>query len=115
MILQSDGTLVKGLFRDFSVGRLYLTREEIVWKSMLPLPVRIFSCLAPKQVRIDLKEVSYVRRESYGSRAWLVLVHDNQLYFTIRPGRLDDWFLLRDNPETTDAWFQALRELVPTR
>jgi len=109
-ILEAYATCKKGTFRDYGVGRIYLTKERLIWRSLFPWPLRLLSYVAPRQIVIDLSKITSVEFKSELWRAWVRLMHEGTTY-TIRPGsELGSWFELRNNPDTTKAWFQAIQD-----
>jgi hypothetical protein len=108
ILLADDATLKLGMWRDCSLGKVYLTPTKIIWRSSLPMIIRVFSCFAPAQVEIDIPQITRIRRFTDLRRAWLVLDAGGKTY-ALRPGRLAKLRgILQDNPATTQRWLEAI-------
>jgi hypothetical protein len=105
-VIDCFGLLKKGFVRNFNVGRLAITESTIIWKALVPLPLRILPYMTPKALEIPLDSIRQVTLHRQLWRTWLRLETNSGSYI-IRPGR---GIFLRDNPETTRACLEAIEK-----
>ena len=108
-ILETDATLFKPL-RALGLGRAYLTSDRLVWKSTMAFALRLFSFFPPREVVIDLDSIRHVRflKSRRGSRVIITVGWTDYVLFA---GSSTDVGFLRKNPETTEQWYEALKDL----
>ena len=107
ILLAADATCKLGLLSDFGMGGAYLTELRILWlRRDIPVITPLLFWI-PDVVEIQLSEIDTIRKVSDFSRAWLDITTEGKNY-KLRMGR-DSYLMLRDNPETTEEWFQAIR------
>ena len=107
ILLEDNAILKRGLLRNHGIGRLYLTPTRLMWKSLLPMPLRLISYLAPREIVIELSSIRDMSLRTELWRAWLVL-NTSTGRFVLRPGK-GSILVLEENPETTMRWLDAIQ------
>ena len=107
ILLEAEATCKLGLLSEFGAGCAYLTEHRLLWlRRDAPLIGPLLFWI-PNLVEIQRSEIDTVRKVSDFSRAWLDMTTKGKNY-KLRLGR-GPYPMLRDNPDTTEEWFQAIR------
>lgn len=110
ILLEAEGTVKAGRFRQLGRGRFFLTSKTLVWLSeSSPVLRRLFAWWVPDLLAIPVSEIDELSKRRDFARTLLFLrVKGTPYALHIGKGPAP---LLRDNPPTADEWFEAIQRL----
>ncbi len=102
--------LVPGL----GAGRAFLTGVRLIWiRRSTPAPLTWFLSVAkiPELIEVQLSNVETLRRERWGLNSFHLRIQTDSREYFFRLGK-GPYPLLRQNPETSEQWFEMLQRMV---
>ena len=102
------------LFPQLGAGRAFLTDRRLIWirRSTPPVLRKLLPLMnIPDLLDVPLPRIEMLRRERWGLNSFHLRIRSEGKEYFYRLGR-GPYPLLRQNPQTSEEWFGALKGLM---